>query len=150
MERQHSPQFDKLSDKSISNVRVSEIRVGERIRENLGNLDILQDSLQRHGLMQPIILDKKLNLIAGHRRLEAAKNLGWRYINAIIIAPGQDLQRLEMELEENLARKDFTPEEIAKGQKKLEELRRNTLWKKLLYWIKRFLSWLTSLFRRRP
>lgn len=147
MEKSADGQFDKLSDKRISNIRIAEIRVGQRIRDSLGNLDALQDSMQRHGLLQPIILDKKLNLIAGQRRLEAAKNLGWRYINAVTIQSQSELEKIEIELAENYQRKNFTTTELDKAEKKIQELQKKPIWKFLIHWWKSLRQWLRRLFR---
>lgn len=56
-------------------IRIDEITIGERIREELGNLEKLAGSLQKYGLVHPIVIDEDLKLIAGQRRLEAANLL---------------------------------------------------------------------------
>jgi ParB-like chromosome segregation protein Spo0J len=48
-----------------------------RQRRQLTNIDQLADSISRTGLINPIVVDKGGNLIAGERRLEACRNLGW-------------------------------------------------------------------------
>ena len=56
-------------------VQVKEINVGERLRENFGDIEGLAESIKINGLLHPIIVDENLNLIAGHRRLTAIKTL---------------------------------------------------------------------------
>ena len=54
-------------------VNISEIKVKKRVRKDLGDINSLKDSLKRYGLLNPITIDSKNRLIAGERRLEAAK-----------------------------------------------------------------------------
>ena len=121
-------------------VKISDIKVKRRVRKDLGDLDALKDSLRTYGLFNPITLDSKNVLIAGERRLEAAKAIGWETINAIVINKTLDkVSQLEMEMEENNQRKEFTDEELLEGYHRLEKLRNPSL-------IVRFLRWLGSLF----
>ncbi|HOV13371.1 MAG TPA: ParB N-terminal domain-containing protein [Spirochaetota bacterium] len=95
-------------------VRIDEIKVVEkkRIRKENGDLSILMRSMSKYGLLQPIILDKNNNLLAGYRRLLSAKQLGWSNIDAVIIDARDKISKIEIEIDENLARKDFTYDEI--------------------------------------
>jgi len=68
--------------------------------------------MSKYGLLQPIILDKNNNLLAGYRRLLSAKQLGWSNIDAVIIDARDKISKIEIEIDENLARKDFTYDEI--------------------------------------
>ena len=61
-------------------VRISEIQVKKRIRKDSGNINELSESMNIHGLMNPIVLTREYQLIAGFRRLESAKKLGWENI----------------------------------------------------------------------
>ena len=111
-------------------VSIKDIKVKRRVRKDLGNLENLKDSLRRYGLLNPITLNSKYQLIAGERRLEAAKAIGWTSINANIIDNLTPLSQLEMELEENNQRKEFTDEELMEGYRRLARLRR--LWNALV------------------
>ncbi len=51
-------------------VSVKDIKVKNRVRKDLGNLEDLKDSLRRYGLLNPITLNSKYELIAGERRQE--------------------------------------------------------------------------------
>ncbi len=104
-------------------VSIKDIKVKRRVRKDLGNLENLKDSLRRYGLLNPITLNSKYQLIAGERRLEAAKAIGWTSINANIIDNLTPLSQLEMELEENNQRKEFTDEELMEGYRRLARLR---------------------------
>src|SRR5438105_15596123 len=56
-------------------------------RRKLGGIDELAASLDAHGILQPVIVrpvDGHYELVAGHRRVQAARRLGWRQIAAIV------------------------------------------------------------------
>jgi len=113
-------------------VRISEIQIKKRIRKELGNINELSESMKIHGLMNPIVLTREYHLIAGFRRLESAKKLGWENIEANIIDAPTKIKKLEMEIEENIHRKDFTPDEIVDAYTKLEKLKNPGLLRKIL------------------
>lgn len=66
-------------------ISVSEITVGPRIRKKLANIDGLASSMSELGLLQPILITQDKVLLAGYRRLTAAKKLGWKRIEALIV-----------------------------------------------------------------
>ena len=86
-------------------VQIKDIKIRKRVRKDLGNLEDLKDSLRTYGLLNPITLNGKYELIAGERRLQAAIQLGWTSIQANIIENISDVDQLEMEIEENNQRK---------------------------------------------
>lgn len=123
-------------------VNISDIKVKKRVRKDLGDLDALKDSLRRYGLLNPITIDNKNRLIAGERRLEAAKLLGWTNINAVVVNNISAVTKLELELEENNQRKEFTDAELLEGYKRLERLRNPSIFRKILNAIVRFFEWI--------
>ena len=123
-------------------VSIKDIKVKRRVRKDLGNLENLKDSLRRYGLLNPITLNSKYQLIAGERRLEAAKAIGWTSINANIIDNLTPLSQLEMELEENNQRKEFTDEELLEGYKRLAALRNPSPLRRLWDALVAFFVWL--------
>lgn len=117
-------------------VKIEDIKVKKRVRRDLGDLTALKDSMHRYGLMNPITLNSNYELVAGERRLEAAKSLGWERINANILDSNVDnIRQLEMELEENNQRKEFTDEELMEGLKRLEKLKNPPLIMRILKFI---------------
>lgn len=117
-------------------VKIEDIKVKKRVRRDLGDLTALKDSMHRYGLMNPITLNSNYELVAGERRLEAAKSLGWERINANILDSNVDnIRQLEMELEENNQRKEFTDEELLEGYKRLEKLKNPPLVMRILKFI---------------
>lgn len=121
-------------------IDIDQIKIKNRVRKDLSDLDNLKDSLKRYGLLNPITVTADYNLITGHRRLEAAKQLGWTTINAIVVPVDDEVTKLEMELEENTQRKDFTDAELLEGYKRLEKLRNPSFFQKLWRKIKDFFS----------
>jgi len=119
-------------------VRISEIQIKKRIRKESGNIKELSESMNSHGLMNPIVITREYQLIAGFRRLESAKKLGWENIEANIIDAPTKIKKLEMEIEENIHRKDFTPEEIVDAYSKLEKLKNPGFFYQILESIIRF------------
>ena len=114
-------------------VKIADIKVKRRVRKDLGNLDQLKDSLRTYGLLNPITLTSNHELVAGERRLEAAKALGWESINAVIIDTKlTKLQKLEMEIDENNQRKEFTEDELLDGYHRLEKLRNPSIFSRIL------------------
>ncbi|MEL7531327.1 MAG: ParB/RepB/Spo0J family partition protein [Bacteroidota bacterium] len=86
----------------------------------------LADSISQHGIIQPLTLrklaDKQYQLIAGERRLRAAKLAGLTQLPAYI-RTANDEQMLEMALIENIQREDLNPVEIALSyQRMIDEL----------------------------
>jgi ParB family chromosome partitioning protein len=108
----------------------------------MGDIETLAESLKCYGQISPIVINKKNILIAGGRRLEAAKSLGWRTINAVISESNTELSRLELEVEENIQRRDFSMEEIAEATKKMYRLHNPGFFRRMLNNIIRFFKWL--------
>jgi ParB family chromosome partitioning protein len=80
-------------------------------RSILGDADLaeLADSIREHGLVQPIVVrarGDRYQLIAGQRRLAAARNLGWAQVPARVLDV-EDRQMAEIAIVENLQRRDL-------------------------------------------
>jgi ParB family chromosome partitioning protein len=58
-------------------VAVDSIIVGDRHRQDLGDIDALAVSIEQFGLLQPITVTPDIVLVHGERRLAAIKRLGW-------------------------------------------------------------------------
>lgn len=126
-------------------INIEDIKIKKRVRKDLGDLEALKNSLRIYGLLNPITLNSKYELIAGERRLQAAKQLGWTNINAVILSNISDVYELEMELEENNQRKGFTDQELLEGYRRLEKLRNPGFWLRLWKSIQKLFSGLKNL-----
>jgi ParB family chromosome partitioning protein len=103
----HSPQ--------IVEVPCEQIRIGERHRKEMGDLEGLAESIAREGLLQPIGLTEDYRLVFGQRRLLAVRDiLKWPTIAARLVNVSSILAG---EYAENEIRKNFTPcERVAIGK----------------------------------
>jgi ParB/RepB/Spo0J family partition protein len=99
-----------MSDK-VKLVKITDIIIGDRFRENLGDLEGLCESIKDKGVLQPITLTADMSLMAGGRRVAAAMMAGLTKIPALLRdQSGEDdaeIDLREVELIENVFRKDF-------------------------------------------
>lgn len=107
--------------KSVAVINIGEVKVQKRFRSDLGDLDSLKESISRIGLLQPIGITKDNILVYGHRRLEAAKSLGWKDIPYVLLEADEYKKKLA-ELEENMKRKDMTWQEEVRAKAELHRL----------------------------
>jgi len=88
----------------------------EYYRSSSSNIVELANSIRQKGLLQPIIVrtrrDGWFEIVAGNRRLQACKSLGWRKIICHIVEL-DDKQAFEISLIENIHRKTLNPVEEA-------------------------------------
>lgn len=125
---------------------INEIVINKRIRNTTGDLGQLAESMEKFGQLHPVIVNKKMELISGFRRLQSAKQLNWNTVFAIVVDANTESEKLTMELEENLRRKDFSGEEKIEGFKKLTKLNRPSRLKKM---IKTIINFFQHLFKRK-
>jgi len=107
-------------------VLVDGLRVGARMRSaDPARVATLAASMERHGLLQPItarmVGETEAELVAGLHRLEAAKRLGWEWIDAVFVE-ADDIERELIEIAENLHRADLTKEERDRQIRRYAEL----------------------------
>lgn len=79
------------------------------------SIERLSESLKESGILQPIVVQKSdggFELIAGERRLRAAKLAGWETIPAII-TDATEQQRLQLSIIENIQRENLNAMEEA-------------------------------------
>lgn len=85
-----------------------------RFRKDLGDMDSLVESIREKGIIQPVTVTPDFELLAGERRVTAARTVGLTEIPALIREKKDSLDAREIELFENLVRKDFEwPEHCA-------------------------------------
>jgi ParB family chromosome partitioning protein len=87
-------------------------------------LDELAGSIKQHGILQPLVVTRAANgdyqLIAGERRLRAAKQAGLETV-PVVIKEVSAQQQLELALIENIQRADLDPIEEARAYALLED-----------------------------
>ncbi len=94
-----------------------------RSRMDTDQLSELTESIRQHGVLQPLVVlpadsRGKYALIAGERRLRAAKEAGLKVV-PVIIRETDELGQLELALIENLQRADLNALEAADGYRQL-------------------------------
>ena len=103
----------------INEINLSKFQTRKKFDEK--KLKELSESIEKNGLIQPIIVrkgKKKFELIAGERRLKACKLVGIVKISAIV-SDFDDRKAFESGLIENLQREDLTSIEEAEGYNRL-------------------------------
>ncbi|MDO8574718.1 MAG: ParB/RepB/Spo0J family partition protein [bacterium] len=112
--------------------RVKENPYQPRRDFNKEELQSLADSIREHGILQPLIVTKteeetvsgikvSYELVAGERRLKAAKIAGLNFVPAIIRPKTEGKQKLELALIENIQRADLNAVEKARGYERLQK-----------------------------
>lgn len=109
---------------------IASIVVGERLRAlDMAAVETLAESIDAIGLRTPITLRRdgdSLMLVAGAHRLEAARRLGWEYVDADIVENWTALEARRWEIAENLHRADLTAlqrdEQIAEWVRVTDEI----------------------------
>jgi DNA modification methylase len=99
-------------------LKIATITVGSRHRKDMGDLTSLAESIHKEGLLHPIGVTEKLELVFGERRLRAHKDL---LKKKTILARIVDVTSIIAgEYAENEIRKDFTPSERVAIAKAIE------------------------------
>jgi len=94
-----------------------------RKKMNSAALDELASSIAEKGILQPLVVssldeDGQYELIAGERRLRAAKKAGLKEVPVILREAGSQ-ERLELALIENIQRQNLNPMEEAEAYQQL-------------------------------
>ena len=111
--------------KSLMELEIEKIKPNPyqpRERYDPKKLAELANSIKEKGLIQPVVVRRTpsgFELIAGERRLKAAKNLGLKLIPALIMENLDKAGMLEITLVENVQREDLNPIETARGYQRL-------------------------------
>jgi ParB family chromosome partitioning protein len=88
---------------------IAAIKVGKRVRRDMGDIEALATNIQDVGLLHPVVVRSDGLLIAGERRLMAFKHLGRTAIQVTVL----DLEKVVRgEYAENFFRKAFSPSEM--------------------------------------
>lgn len=112
-------------ENGVTMVRVSDIEPNkEQPRKHFDDqaLSELADSIQQHGVLQPLLVrpmeSGSYQLVAGERRWRASRMAGLLEV-PVVIKEMDDKEAMEVALIENLQREDLNPVEEALGYKQL-------------------------------
>ena len=115
------PDNKQTNEISISSIVANQYQPRTTFDEK--RLKELSDSIKKHGIIQPLLVREdgnKFELVAGERRLRAAKIAGIKKVPAVV-AKINDTQSLEIAILENVQREDLNPLEVSKGYQRLKE-----------------------------
>lgn len=105
-------------------IDIEKVSVGDRIRKDMGDLKELSDDIAKNGLINPPVVTPDFELIAGERRLEAMKKLGYKQVEVRIMKVEDAEHKLNLEINENENRKDFNKSERIEYARQLERIER--------------------------
>ena len=86
-------------------IEIEKIKVSDRGRKDLGDIQSLAASISNQGLISPILLNQDNELVAGERRMRSHELLGLKHIAIVYRETLTPSQLTELELEENQMRK---------------------------------------------
>jgi 16S rRNA G966 N2-methylase RsmD len=89
-------------------IPIDSLIINDRIRKDLGNINSLAESITSVGLLQPVVINEKNELIDGQRRIKACMQLGLTEVPFYRV----NLEQIMLgEFHANSNRKDFTTSE---------------------------------------
>ena len=116
------PKNKQIQDIELSKIKPNSFQPRHQFSEE--SIHELASTLDKDGLLQPIVVREKegnYEIIAGERRLRAAKQLAWKKIPAIVNNM-DDSQAASLALIENLQREDLNPIDEAQAYSNLMKL----------------------------
>ena len=115
----YSTEGDRYMDGAVPIAHIVPNRNQPRQDFNAEQLTELAESIKFSGILQPLTVremeDGKFELIAGERRLRAAKEVGLETVPVYILSVDADVEMMEYALIENVQRVDLNPLEEAEG-----------------------------------
>jgi len=116
-----------MTSGTFHSISIDSIRINreERQRRELKKLPELAESISRIGLINPVTVTRDLVLIAGERRLEACRSLGWTDIPCHYVDEESTTVHRSIELEENIKRENITWDDQCKAVLEYHEIRKS-------------------------
>lgn len=93
---------------TLKQLNLEDIKWDKRYREDFTGIEDLAESIKDKGVLQPITVSTDMTLLAGERRVRAAKLAGLTKIPALVRKVDGEIDAREIELMENVFRRDFT------------------------------------------
>ncbi|MFC1498730.1 ParB N-terminal domain-containing protein [Verrucomicrobiota bacterium] len=102
-------------NRELIDIDIDKIVVKSHIRQDIGDLSTLEKSIQKAGMLYPIIIDRNNVLISGKRRVEACRNISLTKISAFRLdIDATSMTALDIQSDENLCRQPLSNEELEK------------------------------------
>ncbi len=87
-------------------------------RKVIGDIEELAESIKTHGLVQPIVVvavsEDRYRILAGERRYHASRKAGRKTVPCVVRSV-EEQEKLELQIVENIHRKDLNPVEEAES-----------------------------------
>ncbi len=107
----------------METIQIADIDVRGRTRKEMGDIVGLAASIERLGLLHPVVVTADNKLVVGRRRIEAFKKLGRTEIPVNVVHNLDELALLlEAERDENTCRKSYVPSEAVEIGERIEAL----------------------------
>jgi ParB family transcriptional regulator, chromosome partitioning protein len=106
-----------LPEVTGAHLAIADIKIGQRYRQDMGDVTGLAASISNVGLLHPIVIRPTGELIAGERRIKACLSLGWTEIPVTVVDIAEIVRG---EYAENNERKDFTLSEAVAIKRSIE------------------------------
>jgi len=101
--------------KELVELDINAITVKSRVRSSNGDITTLQNSIQKLGLLCPIIVDRNRVLISGARRLDACRTIGMTTVAALKVDIDHNtMTALDIQSDDNLCREGLSNEDLEK------------------------------------
>lgn len=113
--------------KQILSIPIKQVKCDSRGRKDFGDIQALAESIRNLGLIHPVTVTRRgedFLLLAGERRFRAHILLGLGEIPAFIREELSDIEAKEIELEENVQRRDLHWSEQCELLAQIDELKR--------------------------
>ena len=127
--------------------RIDDIIIKKRLRVKPEELESLVSSIRQVGVLQPILVTPNLELLCGHRRIAACKELGLEQVPIHIIEIADDVHRIDLEYHENIGRMDFKQEEVAAYESERATLLSPTRKLFFIRWFEAFIKFVRRMLR---
>lgn len=121
-----SPTATQQRLETLEQIAIGSVRAAQdNVRSNLSDLTQLADSIRSEGILEPLIVrevEGGFEVVAGHRRLAAAKIAGIPTVPCVVRTFDDDSARIIAMVVENLQRVDLAPLDEAAGYQRLLDL----------------------------
>ena len=92
-----------MTNLKIENINITDIRAYKNNPKlhNRTQVSKIRESIRKFGFINPVLLDENLEIIAGHGRVTAARDIGIRDVPAIILSHLTDAQKRAYRIADN-------------------------------------------------
>lgn len=112
----------KVPQGTLKMVELAKVHWDDRFRNDFGDIDGLTESVREKGLLQPITITPDFRLLAGERRVRACRAVGLEKVPALVRKIEGEIDAREIEMMENLYRKNFSWAEECRGIAEIDKL----------------------------